>query len=164
MRAKHCHVISACATLSQTHSVFSMSDLVAHLVALGADQEHAHIRALVMEAEKEGVLSVFQNRGLWIRYYKPEVREAWARADALAQVLGGKSNHYVSGTEATVELTLEQAQALVERLSSLRREVNLQRAHRTGLLPLCWHYKVLMDWSGEELAPACGCRLTEVVG
>jgi hypothetical protein len=28
-------------------------------------------------------------------------------------------------------------------------------------LPMCVHRKPLMDWSGEQLVPHCGCRLVE---
>jgi hypothetical protein len=37
----------------------------------------------------------------------------------------------------------------------------LKRAQRSELLPLCAHDKPLMDWSGEQLVPPCGCRLVE---
>lgn len=37
----------------------------------------------------------------------------------------------------------------------------LRRAKRKMILPMCTHGRPLMDWSGEQLVPPCGCRLVE---
>ena len=37
----------------------------------------------------------------------------------------------------------------------------LEIARRREELPRCSHDKPLMDWSGEQLVPPCGCRLVE---
>ncbi len=34
-------------------------------------------------------------------------------------------------------------------------------ANLNGCLPKCGHGRMLMDWSGEQLVPQCGCRLVE---
>lgn len=39
--------------------------------------------------------------------------------------------------------------------------VQLKRALVDKSLPKCAHSRPLMDWSGEQLAPPCGCRLVE---
>jgi hypothetical protein len=38
---------------------------------------------------------------------------------------------------------------------------HLERAQAAGGLPRCAHNRSLMDWSGEQLTPPCGCRLVE---
>jgi hypothetical protein len=37
----------------------------------------------------------------------------------------------------------------------------LAQARRKEMLPLCTHGRPLMDWSGEQLVPSCGCRFVE---
>lgn len=37
----------------------------------------------------------------------------------------------------------------------------LEIARRSEVLPMCAHRCPLMDWSGEQLVPPCGCRLVE---
>jgi hypothetical protein len=37
----------------------------------------------------------------------------------------------------------------------------LELARRSEELPKCSHDRTLMDWSGEQLVPPCGCRLVE---
>jgi len=37
----------------------------------------------------------------------------------------------------------------------------LKLARRREILPFCTHDCPLMDWSGEQLVPPCGCRLVE---
>ncbi len=37
----------------------------------------------------------------------------------------------------------------------------LKRAQHSERLPMCAHDRPLMDWSGEQLVPSCGCRLVE---
>lgn len=37
----------------------------------------------------------------------------------------------------------------------------LKLAQKIGRLPFCGHGTPLMDWSGEQLVPICGCRLVE---
>jgi hypothetical protein len=37
----------------------------------------------------------------------------------------------------------------------------LRLARRREDLPRCTHERPLMDWSGEQLVPPCGCRLVE---
>ncbi len=37
----------------------------------------------------------------------------------------------------------------------------LEIARRREELPKCSHDRPLMDWSGEQLVPPCGCRLVE---
>ena len=39
--------------------------------------------------------------------------------------------------------------------------IQLERARKADLLPACSHARSLMDWSGEQLVPPCGCRLVE---
>lgn len=39
--------------------------------------------------------------------------------------------------------------------------LQLEIAQRLCMLPMCTHSRPLMDWSGEALAPPCGCRLIE---
>lgn len=37
----------------------------------------------------------------------------------------------------------------------------LEIARRRERLPQCEHGRSLMDWSGEQLVPPCGCRVVE---
>ena len=37
----------------------------------------------------------------------------------------------------------------------------LKMARQREQLPRCAHDRPLMDWSGEQLVPPCGCRLVE---
>lgn len=37
----------------------------------------------------------------------------------------------------------------------------LEFARQREQLPRCSHDRPLMDWSGEQLVPPCGCRLVE---
>ena len=39
--------------------------------------------------------------------------------------------------------------------------MQLEIAQHLCMLPMCTHSRPLMDWTGEQLVPPCGCRLVE---
>jgi len=54
-------------------------------------------------------------------------------------------------------------QSLAEATEGRRLPKQLELARKSELLPLCTHRAPLMDWSGEQLVPPCGCRLIEPI-
>ena len=78
-----------------------------------------------------------------------------AQIDALLSdlvKLGGMN--YVNAVRAA-------RQALSEATEGRHLPQQLKRAQHRQFLPMCAHDKPLMDWSGEQLVPPCGCRLVE---
>lgn len=51
--------------------------------------------------------------------------------------------------------------SLAEATEGRRLPLQLAIARRHEELPKCSHDRPLMDWSGEQLVPPCGCRLVE---
>ena len=52
-------------------------------------------------------------------------------------------------------------QSLAEATEGRHLPKQLELARKSEWLPRCTHRAPLMDWSGEQLAPPCGCRLVE---
>ena len=78
-----------------------------------------------------------------------------AQIDALLSELvklGGMN--YVSAVQIARRSLAEAAEGRM-----LPKQLKIAR-HREKL-PTCSHDKPLMDWSGEQLVPPCGCRLVE---
>ena len=51
--------------------------------------------------------------------------------------------------------------SLAEATEGLLLPRQLEIATRREALPTCSHNRSLLDWSGEQLVPPCGCRLVE---
>lgn len=61
-----------------------------------------------------------------------------------------------------VVAAVDRAKEAIERATEGRRlPEQLRIARRLKVLPTCLHRRPLMDWSGEQLTPPCGCRLVE---
>ncbi len=65
------------------------------------------------------------------------------------------------GGENYVKAVKEARRALTAATEGRHLPQQLKRARQLDMLPLCSHRSPLMDWSGEQLVPRCGCRLVE---
>ena len=74
--------------------------------------------------------------------------------DLLAELVKLGGMNYVNATRVA-------RQSLTEATDGRRLPKQLELARKSELLPLCTHRAPLMDWSGEQLVPPCGCRLVE---
>lgn len=82
--------------------------------------------------------------------------------DLLTQLVSEVAMHRLADDAARIVSQVKRARAAVERGTEGRLlPLQLRRARKAELLPQCFHGKPLMDWSGEQLVPPCGCRLVE---
>lgn len=71
-------------------------------------------------------------------------------------------SHLVREVGMNVVAAVIRARETLARNTEGQRLLNqLRIAQDTGVLPQCTHRRPLMDWSGEQLVPPCGCRLVE---
>lgn len=86
-----------------------------------------------------------------------------ARIDELLEaLLVNVSPTWLHRVDVPIGEAVQAARAsLMHAVEGMRLPKHLAMAKATDKLPRCSHRMNLMDWSGEQLVPPCGCRLVE---